>query len=778
MTSGYLKGMTPRADEKEPTSRNALRGNKTSEQWGYEAAFRESEDRWRKLLELSGDCIYLQVEGRFVFVNPPMARLLGETNTHDLVGRRVLELIHPDDRRAAQDRMDTAMQSGSVLSSEGQRFVVLDGRAVRVSVCEAPVVYGGRKATQVTVQDITARQRAEEAVRISQERFEALVQTINEGFAVLDAEGIITHANYRFRQIVGFSIEELNGRSMADLLERASRNAFSKHFHSAGRKKRRVECEALVQARDGRMVSALLSLYGLHERDGKFSGAYIAITDVTEFHRDKKVLEELRNELAKSAPCIQWDPGVTAELVSFSPANTPRRKDPADFAEECFQAVFERMGDAAYLKDTALKFTKVNSSMERMFRMSRSELVGTGSETLYDEHAARQVLEIEKRVLLGESIDGECTRTVKGLPLTVHEIRVPLRDKSGTVVGMCGIIRDLTDHALQPRSESPATFEYPSKAMQAALEKARQAAATDSAVLLQGESGSGKDFLARFIHSQSARKKGPYFEINCAALSYELAESELFGHESGAFTGARGRKKGLVELAEGGTMLLNEIGELPIGMQAKLLTFLDSKTFIRVGGEKPVFVNTRIIAATHRDLKEEVAEGRFLKALYYRLNVFSIRVPALRERIEDVPILVKELLERLVKDLGGSRVPALGSAYVDALRRHSWPGNVRELRNVLERTLILADSGRGGPDLGTEDADGEGDLWKPSRFPTLNIQMLREQLTRVVCEEALRRSRGNKKLAAQLLGVSRYSFYRYMEGTGMKEEEPQNCDTL
>ena len=227
--------------------------------------------------------------------------------------------------------------------------------------------------------------------------------------------------------------------------------------------------------------------------------------------------------------------------------------------------------------------------------------------------------------------------------------------------------------------------------MKAALHQARRAATADSIVLLQGESGSGKDYLARWIHDHSRRAPGPYFAVNCAAISRELAESELFGHERGSFTGAHGRKRGLLELAEGGTLLLNEIGELPLSLQSNLLTFLDTRSFLRVGGEKSITVNARIIAATNRNLDTEVAEARFLSPLLYRLNVFTINVPPLRDRIEDIPLLVEEIMSRLAKDLQLTSIPAIDPASTIALTRYHWPGNVRELRNVIERALILSD---------------------------------------------------------------------------------------
>jgi PAS domain S-box-containing protein len=764
MRSGYPTGKLPHVDATDPSVKLAQLESRTTDQWGYETAFRESEDRWRKLLELSTDGVYLQVDGRFVFVNSPMTKLLGEANTHDLIGRRVLEMIHPDDRESARHRMNMAMESGRTMSSKDQRFITLNGRAIHAAVSEAPVVYGGRQATQVIVTDLAARKSAEEALEVSREKFKALVQTINEGFAVLDERGVITHANYRFRNIVGFTLGELDGRSMPDLLEKASKEPFSKYFRSVKERNDRIEFEALLRNKDGRDVPALISLYGLRDREERFACAYVAITDITELRQATNVLEEVRKELAKAARPVALGPEKPAEKPVFDDIETQARTEPVGLAEERFRAVFQSTGDCAYVKDRSLQFVIVNSSMEKTFGLSQAQLIGKGLENLYGKQGAEDIRVIEKRVLLGEQIEGEHTRTVRGIAQRFHEIRVPIRGQSGAIVGLCGILRNLTEPRFQALSESDPTFEYRSVAMRSTLEKARQAAATDSVVLLQGESGSGKDFLARFIHGHSLRKKGPFFDINCAALSPELVESELFGHESGAFTGARSRKKGLVELAEGGTLLLNEVGELMTSMQPKLLTFLDSKKFMRVGGEKPVFVNTRIIAASHRDLKKEVAEGRFLKALYYRLNVFNIRLPALRERREDIAILVGELTAQLAQDMQWQRTPELAPDQIEALCRRSWPGNVRELRNVLERTLILWNSGQSDvASLSDDPSDEIGAILDDDESADLNVQRRRDELTYILCQEALRRSGGNKKLAAELLGVSRISFYRYLK---------------
>jgi DNA-binding NtrC family response regulator len=226
--------------------------------------------------------------------------------------------------------------------------------------------------------------------------------------------------------------------------------------------------------------------------------------------------------------------------------------------------------------------------------------------------------------------------------------------------------------------------------MQQVVALALLVAGSNSSVLLTGESGSGKDFLARFIHDRSSRASGPFESINCATIPHDLAESELFGHEKGAFSGANTQKKGLIELSDGGTLLLNEIGEMPMLLQAKLLTFLDSSSFRRVGGVHLLQVNTRILAATNRDLQAMIATGNFRLDLLHRLNVFTIRIPPLRERKEEIPELARRISKKLAKKMDLETAPIISSPALNKLRDHLWPGNVRELTNVLERAFVLS----------------------------------------------------------------------------------------
>lgn len=441
-------------------------------------------------------------------------------------------------------------------------------------------------------------------------------------------------------------------------------------------------------------------------------------------------------------------------------------------SEQRFRTIFESATDCIFLKDRSLRYTHVNPAMESLFQRPRSNIVGRTDEELYGKEAARSLAAIDRRVFAGETIEGEHTRPVNGVLTTFLETKVPLMDQTGTVTGLCGIARNITDRK-RIKPVAPAQIsEYPSRAMRAAIERARLVASQDTIVLLLGESGSGKDYLANFIHAASDRANGPFFAINCASVAPEIAESELFGHEAGAFTGAHTRKRGLLELAEGGTIFLNEIGELALRLQAKLLTFLDTKSFTRVGGEKTISVNARLIAASNRDLEYDAVQGHFRQDLFYRLNVLSIRIPPLRERTEDIPVLVEQITAQLQKEIRLVSPPVFAREVMDALATYDWPGNVRELRNVLERALIISGGGRITPEvLGMGPARKE---WAfEAHFPegeTLNS--VTRELKRSMVTEALRRAAGSPTAAARLLGISRNSINHYISSLGIAIDDP------
>ena len=279
------------------------------------------------------------------------------------------------------------------------------------------------------------------------------------------------------------------------------------------------------------------------------------------------------------------------------------------------------------------------------------------------------------------------------------------------------------------------------------LELARKVSAADSTVLLTGESGTGKEVLARAIHDASPRRSGPFVPLNCAALVESLLESELFGHEKGAFTGAVRARPGRIETAEGGTLFLDEIGELSPAFQAKLLRVLQDRTFYRVGGTQLIRVDTRFVAATNRDLQAAIRESRFREDLYYRLSVVSIRIPPLRERPGDIPLLAHHFLER-VRQRTKRAIRSISEGALESLRAYGWPGNVRELENVIERAAILAD----GESIDERALPAE--IRTPSPAPPGELPVNLEEAEKVCIRRALELTGGKKGEAAKLLGIS------------------------
>jgi len=298
-------------------------------------------------------------------------------------------------------------------------------------------------------------------------------------------------------------------------------------------------------------------------------------------------------------------------------------------------------------------------------------------------------------------------------------------------------------------------------------------------VLVRGESGTGKELVAQALHNRSSRRARPFVAVNCAAISRELVESELFGHEKGAFTGADARRQGRFEAADGGTVFLDEIGDMAPETQAKVLRVLQERSLERVGGTRPIAVDVRVVAATHRNLEEEVAAGRFREDLYYRLKVVEIELPPLRERTEDVPALAKRFVEE-VTERHGREKKQLSEAALARLMRHPWPGNVRELRNAIEQAAVLS----GGPSIEESDLNLDGGVSAPGRSSTAVDDLPFSEAKKRTVEDferefllrALRAHGGNISRTAESIGMVRQSLQQKIRELGLRDEDWTNGD--
>lgn len=298
-----------------------------------------------------------------------------------------------------------------------------------------------------------------------------------------------------------------------------------------------------------------------------------------------------------------------------------------------------------------------------------------------------------------------------------------------------------------------------SKSIQLAIEAARKVAQTDATVLLTGETGTGKEVFAQAIHQAGKRKNGNFIAVNCSAFSKELLENELFGHKAGAFTGAIKDTKGIFEEANEGTIFLDEIGEMPLDLQAKLLRVIETGEFLKVGDNNVTRVNVRLIAATNRDLKKEVNAGRFREDLFYRISVFQIQLPSLRERIDDITLLANHFLQYF-SEKTNKKITGIAPAYIQLLQKHTWKGNIRELKNIIERSVILTENNILEPTSLPVDFYQVPDL-EMGNMPATSLALADVEKAHI--QKVLQYTRGNKTETARLLNIALTTLYRKIE---------------
>ena len=420
------------------------------------------------------------------------------------------------------------------------------------------------------------------------------------------------------------------------------------------------------------------------------------------------------------------------------------------------ESVFDQLSDALVLYDPEFRITGVNRAAEKLFGVSSEEMLGKHCQDIFN----CAVCEPGCGVLVGLNQNPSAPhstvrlRTGNGMERLVVMRTTQMFDEGGRLSGVVATIKDITEESAPQKREVIAE----SGPMRDVMNFVRRVAASEATtILLEGENGTGKDLVAKTLHYQSLRQAEPFIAINCAAIPDSLLESELFGYEKGAFTDARAQKRGIFELADRGTLFLDEVGEIPLMLQAKLLRGLEEQSFRHMGGLKDIQLDLRVVAATNKNLREAVKEGAFRQDLYFRLNVIQILIPPLRDRADDIVPLTRFFIEHYNRKFKRN-IEGVTEAAAKLLLYHDWPGNVRELRNAIERAMILEESSSIDPAslpiaISRPDGDASHEVALPAAAPSDGLSL--EDNERSLLVRALEKTNGNQTQAARLLRVTR-----------------------
>ena len=625
-----------------------------------------------RLWEHTPDGIFLVDEdGRFIDVNQSGCESIGYTRD-EVLALGVWNMDPSWDqqrwRRFCAETRPGEIRTLDVLHTRK------DGSTLPIEVRLCLLDLGGRRVALGIARDLTDRRQAEELLRASEERFRLLLENAGDGVVVLDPEGRVRDVNQRICNYLRYSREELLGLRVWDFVVGMTREGFRDLFDNVKRLSPMTR-EGLHRRKDGTIYPTEVRICTL-----EFEGAWwmlALVRDVTERRRMEEQLRDSERRLARTL-----DSAMDAILV-FDDQRRVSYLNPA--AEKVFAcAACDKVGESLDGLLTAPLTSVIQTYLS----------AGSGP---------------DKKISLWAP-DGMRARRKNGEEFPIDFTISSFELSSVRLHTM--ILRDVNDRAQAEAAlhklglekaylQQELTTQYnvhnmvgTSGVVQEVFRSVEHVAPTDSTVLLTGETGTGKELIARAIHEASRRRDRVLVKVNCAALPAGLIESELFGHEKGAFTGAVSRRAGRFETADGGTLLLDEIAELPLEMQAKLLRVLQEGEFERVGSTQTIRVDVRMIAATNRDLEDAVARGTFRSDLFYRVNVFPIHLPPLRDRQEDIPPLVSHFVLAFSKKLG-RHIVEVPPGVLKALCAYSWPGNVRELENVIERAVILSS----GPEL-------------------------------------------------------------------------------
>jgi formate hydrogenlyase transcriptional activator len=668
---------------------------------------------FEELLKLSPDSVVLaDTEGRIVDVSPQAEELFGYQRS-ELIGQRIEILIperfqkdHPSYRNGySKNPRLRPMGAGLQLVARNK-----DGSEIPVDIMLRPVDGPSGKIIVTVIRDVREQKRAQEALRQSEQLFRSIVEGVRDyAIFTLDRNGKVATWNAGAEQIKGYKAEEIVGQHFSRFYtqEDIDRQKPEEELQIAA-EKGRVEDEGWRIRKDGSRFWANVLITAIHDANGKLIGFSKIARDFTDRKRAEEALllqlsgvllsnVDVRKLLSAISTSIQnvvphdvgilglYDPVTdhfrvqlldtsnplrtieTAVPVKDSPAGWAfTRREPlmlgditaADFAPETYAHLFS-MGvkSACWLpllnRDRAIGTLTIASRRVSAFEKHDvemlSKIAGQIAAAVDNALAFRQISELKDRL---------------------QEEKQYLQEELNTEHGFEDIIGESTG-------------------LKRVLKEVETVAPTEATVLIEGETGTGKELIARAVHRLSNRNERPFIKLNCAAIPSGLLESELFGHEKGAFTGAIAQKIGRLELADGGTLFLDEVGELPLELQPKLLRALQEKEIERLGGTRTIPVDVRLVAATNRNLRQMVADKQFRSDLFYRLHVFPVTVPALRQRRDDIPLLVRYFVDKHSRKLG-KNIETIPQDVMGALSHWSWPGNIRELENFIERAVILS----------------------------------------------------------------------------------------
>ncbi len=555
-----------------------------------------------------------------------------------------------------------------------------------------------------------------------------LFDQMSQGILLLDSERRILALNRNAQALFGISEQAATGRYCWDItgFSLCSGECPFREVLETGEARKSLDFEC-------RQGAFCLNLTPVHEETGELAAVMECVQDAT-------VVKDLANRLQQQQTMLALE-------------------------TERYRTVVNSIADGIYTVDLDMRLTGFSRSAERMTGYREAEVLGMPCNQVLRSSVCDTDCPLKWTLRHQQPVEN-CTASLvarDGRRIPAFLSSDLLRDAEGHVCGCIGIIRDRSEvealKAKLPNEYSFSDFVGKSKAMTEIFDRVRAVAATDATVLIQGESGTGKEILARAIHYRSGRKGGPFVKINCASLAESLLESELFGHEKGAFTGAVREKPGRFELAHGGTIFLDEIGDTSLALQAKLLRVLQEKEYERVGGIQTRKTDVRVIAATNKDLLKEIENGRFREDLYYRLCVVPMRLPPLRARKEDIPLLVEAFLQKF--NARGERLLEVTSRAMAMLMAYDWPGNVRELENAIEHAYVTSNTGR-----------VERQFLPASLHRALPQQAARlEEVTDAEEQkilQVLEAHRWHKHAAARELGMSRTTLWRKLKQMGLE----------